>query len=47
VVTCSGSVLLKNGRLFADGPTAELLYDGPLMDECGVEAIGVDFREGR
>lgn len=36
---CERSILLKGGRLFADGPSRELFYNGPLMDECGVEAI--------
>lgn len=43
--TCPRSVLLRDGRLFADGPSDELLYDEALMDACGVEAIGV--YEGR
>lgn len=43
--TCPRSVLLRDGRVFADGPSAELLYDEALMDACGVEAIGV--YEGR
>lgn len=37
--TCRRSVLLKNGRLFADGRSDQLLYDEKLMDDCGVEAI--------
>ena len=36
---CERSILLKGGRLFADGPSRELFYNGPLMEECGVEAI--------
>jgi len=38
--TCKRSVLLKDGRVFADGPSKELLYNIQLMDKCGVEAIG-------
>jgi len=37
--TCDRCVLLKGGAIFADGPACELLYDGELMDECGMEAI--------
>lgn len=36
---CPRSVLLKNGDIFADGPSKDLLYDVALMDACGVEAI--------
>lgn len=38
---CPRSVLIRKGRLFADGPSASLLYDKLKMDEGGVEAIGV------
>lgn len=38
---CPRSVLIRQGRLFADGPSDELLYDEQKMDEGGVEAIGV------
>ncbi|MEG1823640.1 MAG: ABC transporter ATP-binding protein [Cloacibacillus sp.] len=37
---CERSILLKEGRVFADGPSKELLRDAALMEECGVEAIG-------
>ncbi|MEA5092416.1 Cobalt import ATP-binding protein CbiO [bioreactor metagenome] len=43
--TCKRSVLLKDGSVFADGPSKELLYDVQLMDKCGVEAIGACGRE--
>ena len=43
--TCQRCVLLKEGRVFADGPSKELLYDIELMDKCGVEAIGSYGRE--
>lgn len=35
---CGRVVLLKKGRLFADG-TPELLHDAQRMDDCGIEAI--------
>lgn len=38
---CERSVLLKEGKIFADGPSKTLLYDQALMEACGVEAIGV------
>ena len=37
---CPRSVLLKRGKLFADGPSRELLYDVEKMDAADVEAIG-------
>ena len=37
---CPRSVLLKRGKLFADGPSRELLYDAEKMDAAEVEAIG-------
>jgi cobalt/nickel transport system ATP-binding protein len=37
--TCKRAVLMKNGHVFADGLSAELLHNVDLMDECGVEAI--------
>lgn len=43
--TCKRSILLKDGRIFADGPSDKLLYDQALMDACGVEAIGA-YRKG-
>ena len=36
---CERSILLKSGRLFADGPTQRLLYDAALMEDCGVESL--------
>ncbi len=39
--TCKRSILLKDGKIFADGPSEELLFDERLMDECGVEAIEI------
>lgn len=40
---CPRSVLLRNGALFADGPSNKLLYDPVRMDAGGVEAIGAYF----
>lgn len=37
--TCSRAVLLKKGKLFADGDPKELLFDEKLMEDCGIEAI--------
>ncbi len=37
--TCSRAVILKNGKVFADGLPGELLYDEKLMEACGIEAI--------
>lgn len=37
---CPRSVLLKQGKFFADGPSGELLYDVEKMDAADVEAIG-------
>lgn len=39
---CERSLLLKEGRIFADGRTKELLYDQVLMENCGLEAIGME-----
>jgi len=36
---CGRVVLLKEGRIFADGAPRALLCDAPLMEACGVEAI--------
>jgi cobalt/nickel transport system ATP-binding protein len=35
---CGRVILLKEGRVFADGGI-DLLYDNKLMDDCGLEAI--------
>lgn len=45
--TCSRCILLKDGKIFADGMTKELLYDASLMEACGVEAIGTHKSGGR
>lgn len=41
---CPRSILLKKGKLFADSPSEELLYDKERMDEADIEAIGAYFR---
>jgi len=38
---CDEVIVVKSGKLFAQGMPKSLLYDQPLMDEAGVEAIGV------
>jgi len=42
---CSRCILLKDGRIAADGPARQLLYDAAQMEAGGVEAIGTDERE--
>ena len=44
---CDRAILLKSGRIFADGASAELLYDEKTMDDCGVEAIPLPCQGGR
>ncbi|MBE5958766.1 MAG: ABC transporter ATP-binding protein [Lachnospiraceae bacterium] len=39
---CDESVIIKEGKVFARGKSSELLYDEKLMDEGGIEAIGVE-----
>ncbi len=34
---CERTIVLKNGKLVADGPTAEILKDGALLENCGLE----------
>ena len=41
---CDRAILLKSGRVFADGASAELLYNEKTMDDCGVEAIAWPYR---
>ncbi|WP_010254495.1 energy-coupling factor ABC transporter ATP-binding protein [Treponema primitia] len=38
-VLCPQVILLREGAVFAQGPTTELLRNGDLMDQCGLEAI--------
>lgn len=39
---CPRCVVVKQGKLFADGPSQTLLYDKALMQAAEVEAIGVE-----
>jgi cobalt/nickel transport system ATP-binding protein len=34
---CERTVVMKDGRIQADGPTREILVDDALLDECGLE----------
>jgi cobalt/nickel transport system ATP-binding protein len=34
---CKRTILLKEGRVFADGLTKELLTDSSLLEDCGLE----------
>lgn len=34
---CERTVVMKDGRVHADGPTLEMLTDDALLDECGLE----------
>lgn len=43
--TCKRAVLLKDGKVFADGISNEILFNEKLMDACGVEAI-LPYRKG-
>lgn len=43
--TCKRAVLLKDGKVFADGSSSEILFNEKLMDACGVEAI-LPYRRG-
>jgi len=38
--TCTKALVLKDGRLRAQGPCGEIFRDAALMDECGLEAVG-------
>jgi cobalt/nickel transport system ATP-binding protein len=38
-VLCPQVILLREGSVFAQGPAEELLRNGDLMDQCGLEAI--------
>ncbi len=39
---CSRSILLKRGKILAEGVSGDLLYDVTKMEEAEVEAIGVE-----
>jgi len=34
---CSRTIVLKNGRIAYDGPTEEIMTNGLLLEECGLE----------
>ncbi|AEY67024.1 ABC transporter ATP-binding protein [Clostridium sp. BNL1100] len=34
---CDRTIVLKNGKIAADGPTVDILGDSSLMDRCGLE----------
>ncbi len=36
---CTRTILIKQGRIFADGDPKILLHDKKLMEDCGIEAI--------
>lgn len=38
--SCTRALVMKDGKLVADGKPEELLYDRQLMEHCGIEAIG-------
>jgi cobalt/nickel transport system ATP-binding protein len=42
---CDRAVILKNGKIYADGIPAEMIYDRKLMDDCGIEAIPFPMKE--
>lgn len=39
---CKRAVVMKDGKVFAEGNCDELLYDERLMDEGGLEAINIE-----
>lgn len=41
---CPRSIILRKGRLFAEGDSRDLLFDDVLMDEAGVESINMYMR---
>ena len=40
---CSRTIVIRKGRIFADGDPKTILHDGPLMDEGGLEAISAEL----
>lgn len=40
---CEDTVVMKEGKIFAEGKSENLLYDANRMKEAGVEAIGAVF----
>jgi cobalt/nickel transport system ATP-binding protein len=35
---CSRTIVLKNGRVEYDGPTAEIMTNSQLLEQCGLES---------
>jgi cobalt/nickel transport system ATP-binding protein len=42
---CDRAVVLKNGKIFADGLPSDLIYNKKLMDDSGIEAIPYPMKE--
>jgi cobalt/nickel transport system ATP-binding protein len=40
---CSRTIVIKKGKIFADGDPKEILHDAPLMDNGGLEAINAEM----
>ncbi len=38
--TCNRAILLKEGKIYADGKPADLFHDRAIMEGCGVEIVG-------
>jgi len=34
---CTRTIVIKDGKITADGPTSEILVNAELMDACGLE----------
>lgn len=42
---CDRAVVLKNGKIFADGMPYDLIYNKQLMDDSGIEAVPYPMKE--
>jgi cobalt/nickel transport system ATP-binding protein len=42
---CDRAVVLKKGKIYADGHPSDMIYDKKLMDDCGIEAIPYPMKE--
>ncbi|TFG81435.1 MAG: ABC transporter ATP-binding protein [Erysipelotrichales bacterium] len=42
---CDRAIVLKNGKIAADGKPSDLIYNQKLMDDCGIEAIPYPMKE--
>jgi ABC-type polysaccharide/polyol phosphate transport system ATPase subunit len=42
---CDRAVVLKKGKIYADGQPSDMIYDKKLMDDCGIEAIPYPMKE--